>query len=89
MGVHSLWSILQECGETLPLTRFSGQTLCIDVSVWISQAMMLGTGKRGFILHSKDAAHLRIILYRVINMLSLGIKLIAVTDGVCLSRVSF
>ncbi len=51
--------------------------------------MMLGTGKRGFILHSKDAAHLRIILYRVINMLSLGIKLIAVTDGVCLSRVSF
>ena len=87
MGVHSLWALLNECVEQCSLRQFAGQTLCIDLSLWLSQALLLHRsqgGVRG--LFAEVAPHMRVIFHRAVNMLSLGINLIAVTDGVRASR---
>jgi hypothetical protein len=35
MGVHDLWKILEPVKETIELDSLKGQTLAVDLSVWI------------------------------------------------------
>ena len=35
MGVKDLWSIVAPVGRHVPLSHLSGQTLAVDLSIWV------------------------------------------------------
>ena len=37
MGVTNLWSILAPVKRHMPLTELAGQTLAVDLSVWVCE----------------------------------------------------
>ena len=37
MGVHGLWELLSPSGRRVDIATLQGQTLAIDVSIWLIQ----------------------------------------------------
>ncbi|XP_064635840.1 uncharacterized protein LOC135493019 [Lineus longissimus] len=76
MGVHNLWKILDPVKESVKLESLRGQTLAVDLSVWICDAQ--GVKQMQGVVAKP---HLRNLFFRVSHLLQLGISLVFVVDG--------
>jgi flap endonuclease GEN len=69
MGIKTLWSVLDCCGEKLDLRELRGQTLAVDLAGWVvqdNQCRALGGGRVA-------KPHLRNIFFRASALVGLGI----------------
>ena len=39
MGVQSLWTLLETCGERVNIESLSGRVVAVDASIWLQQFM--------------------------------------------------
>ncbi|GAA6102618.1 flap endonuclease GEN homolog 1 [Tachysurus ichikawai] len=76
MGVNDLWSILSPVCESVPLYSLTGQTLAVDLSLWICEAQHV-QGMMGKV----TKPHLRNLFFRASSLLRMGIKLVFVMEG--------
>ncbi|KAL5004480.1 hypothetical protein ScPMuIL_017936 [Solemya velum] len=77
MGVTNLWTVLGSCMEhDVPTSSFSGQTLAVDLSAWLVEFSKVKTkGGRRFNLCVRN------LLYRILHLMSQGLKLLFVVEG--------
>ncbi|KAJ8048280.1 Flap endonuclease GEN-like 1 [Holothuria leucospilota] len=76
MGVKELWTILSPAKKEVSLDTLTGQTIAVDLSVWIceNQGVKAVQGK-------VSKPHLRNLFFRISNLIQLGITLVFVVDG--------
>ncbi|XP_022095003.1 uncharacterized protein LOC110981612 isoform X2 [Acanthaster planci] len=75
MGVNQLWGILAPVKTHKPLKSLKGQTIVVDLSVWICESSYAMQG-----LPVKKP-HLRNLFFRITNLTQIGVNLIFVVDG--------
>ena len=76
MGIKTLWSLLDCCGESTDLRDLRGQTVAIDLAGWVVQNNQCRA------MNGKVAKpHLRNVFFRTSALLHLGVKPIFVMDG--------
>ncbi|XP_056150130.1 flap endonuclease GEN homolog 1 [Lampris incognitus] len=76
MGVNDLWSILEPVRESVPLYSLSGQTLAVDLSMWVCEAQHVQA-----MMGKVTKPHLRNLFFRVSALTQMGIKLVFVIEG--------
>ncbi|XP_071850698.1 uncharacterized protein [Apostichopus japonicus] len=76
MGVKYLWNILEPVKKEVPITDLKGQTIAVDLSVWICE----NSGVKA-VQGRVVKPHLRALFFRVSNLLQMGVKLVFVVDG--------
>ncbi|XP_064603364.1 flap endonuclease GEN homolog 1-like isoform X2 [Liolophura sinensis] len=76
MGVIQLWSVLAPVKKHVPLSDLKGQTLAVDLSIWVCESNAVRQ-MQGVVLKP----HLRNLFFRVSNLTQMGIKLIFAIDG--------
>ncbi|XP_052801337.1 uncharacterized protein LOC128232037 [Mya arenaria] len=76
MGVTQLWQVLGPVEEHLPLSSLCGQTLAVDLSIWVCETQcvkqMQGVVSKPF---------LRNLFFRISHLSQLGVKLVFVIEG--------
>ncbi|XP_004839081.1 flap endonuclease GEN homolog 1 isoform X1 [Heterocephalus glaber] len=76
MGVNGLWQILEPVKQHVHLRSLSGQTIAVDLSVWVCEAQsvrkMVGTVTK---------PHLRNLFFRVSHLMQMDIRLVFVMEG--------
>ncbi|KAH3882245.1 uncharacterized protein LOC127881884 [Dreissena polymorpha] len=76
MGVTQLWQILAPVAEHKPLTALRGQTLAVDLSIWVCETQcvkqMQGIVSKPF---------LRNLFFRIVHLSQLGVRLVFVIEG--------
>ncbi|XP_038053196.1 flap endonuclease GEN homolog 1-like [Patiria miniata] len=75
MGVNQLWGILAPIKTHKTLKSLKGQTIVVDLSVWICESSSALQGV------PVTKPHLRNLFFRVTNLTQLGVNLIFVLDG--------
>ncbi|XP_016394861.1 flap endonuclease GEN homolog 1 [Sinocyclocheilus rhinocerous] len=76
MGVSELWSVLDPVRQSVPLYSLSGQTLAVDLSLWVCEAQHV-QGMMGRV----TKPHLRNLFFRVSSLTLMGVKLVFVMEG--------
>ncbi|XP_068610228.1 flap endonuclease GEN homolog 1 [Brachionichthys hirsutus] len=76
MGVHALWSIIEPARESVPLFALSGQTLAVDLSLWVCEAQHVQA-----MMGRVAKPHLRNLFFRVSSLTRMGVKLVFVMEG--------
>uniref|UniRef100_A0A8P4G7G9 Flap endonuclease GEN homolog 1 n=1 Tax=Dicentrarchus labrax TaxID=13489 RepID=A0A8P4G7G9_DICLA len=76
MGVHDLWSVVEPVRESVPLYSLSGQTLAVDLSLWVCEAQHVQA-----MIGRVTKPHLRNLFFRVSSLTLMGVKLVFVMEG--------
>ncbi|XP_078693803.1 uncharacterized protein LOC144923303 [Branchiostoma floridae x Branchiostoma belcheri] len=76
MGVQQLWTILAPVKTHCPLECLQGQTLAVDLSMWVCEATAM-KAMTGVVTRP----HLRNLFFRVSHLTRMGVSLIFVVDG--------
>ncbi|XP_019643912.1 PREDICTED: flap endonuclease GEN homolog 1-like [Branchiostoma belcheri] len=76
MGVQQLWTILAPVKTHCPLEALQGQTLAVDLSMWVCEATAM-KAMTGVVTRP----HLRNLFFRVSHLTRMGVSLIFVVDG--------
>ncbi|XP_030200270.1 flap endonuclease GEN homolog 1 isoform X1 [Gadus morhua] len=76
MGVQDLWSTIGPIRESVPLYSLTGQTLAVDLSLWVCEAQHVQA-----MMGRVTKPHLRNLFFRVLSLTLMGIKLVFVMEG--------
>ncbi|XP_003935270.1 flap endonuclease GEN homolog 1 [Saimiri boliviensis] len=76
MGVNDLWQILEPVKQHIPLRNLGGQTLAVDLSLWVCEAQ---TVKK--MMGSVMKPHLRNLFFRISYLTQMDVKLVFVMEG--------
>lgn len=76
MGVKHLWDIIDEAKSRETLDCLRGKVLCVDLSIWIVEAIKTLQFKTSIL-----KPHLRNMFFRILCLRRLGVKLLFVTEG--------
>lgn len=74
--MSELWSILDPVRQCVPLYSLAGQTLAVDLSLWVCEAQHV-QGMMGKV----TKPHLRNLFFRVSSLTLMGVKLVFVMEG--------
>ncbi|CAH8629287.1 unnamed protein product [Dicrocoelium dendriticum] len=77
MGVRGLWHILDPVQEYRPLPELSGETVAVDLSIWVCGDMSIK-----YNLSVAKKLYLRNLFFRTLNLLRLNVLPVIVTDGI-------
>ncbi|KAI0232344.1 hypothetical protein LSAT2_017312, partial [Lamellibrachia satsuma] len=76
MGIKDLWGIIAPVGHHTPLKNLSGQTLAVDLSIWVCETQ--GVKKMHGVV---TKPHLRNLFFRISHLSQLGVKLVFAIEG--------
>ncbi|XP_045174861.2 uncharacterized protein LOC123536104 [Mercenaria mercenaria] len=76
MGVTQLWQILAPVEQHLTLSSLAGQTLAVDLSIWVCENQCVKQ-MQGVV----SKPYLRNLFFRISHLTQLGVKLVFVIEG--------
>lgn len=78
MGVKDLWRLLAPCGHRISVDTLAGQSLAVDVSLWLVQFLKAMRDDSGALVPN---AHRIGLMRRLCRLLYHGIRPVFVFDG--------
>eukprot|EP00897_Mesotaenium_endlicherianum_P009899 jgi/Mesen1/8938/ME000552S08450 len=81
MGVNNLWSILDNAKVVSPIDELANKSLCVDLSVWVTQLHRAPNNVRGQHISRVERAHVRGLFHRIRHLIGINCRIVFVADG--------